>query len=121
MTTRNLNEFKQLIQDQEVKKELKILCLLQLQKKIVPYSCYEWLEQISYHKEKMLLLQYLNEKCREFSVYLKNLKKIKKILQQKSLSSDCRKTISQQKNRIEYQLRDHAPSDIFTWYFTEDF
>ena len=120
MAARNLKEFKQIIQKQERGKELKTLCFLQLQKKQVPYSCYEWLAPGAL-KETALPLQYLNENCERSSVHLKSLLKIKKILQQKSLSSFCRKKIKWQKKRIEYQLRDYPLSDIFTWYFKEDF
>lgn len=120
MAARNPKELKQFIQDWETRKELKTLCLLQLQKKTVPHSCYEWLTYISY-KEKTWLFQYLNEKCQEFSSELNNLMKVKKILQNQHLSPFCRKRIIQKKKLIEYQLRDSPVSDIFMWYLKEGF
>jgi hypothetical protein len=119
MASRNPKELTQLIQSKETRKELKTLCFLQLQKKSVPYSCYEWLTQSQLEK-KNLPLQYLNEKCLEFSGFLNKPNEIKKILQSQSLSPFCRKIINQQKKRIEYKLRDSSISDIFTWYFKEE-
>ena len=119
MASRNPKELTQLIQSQETKKELKILCLLQLQKKSVPYGCYEWLTH-NPSKKKTLPIQYLNEKCLEFSIYLKSPMDIKKILQNQNLSPFCRKIINQQKKLIKYKLRDSSVDDIFTWYFKEE-
>lgn len=119
MASRNPKELTQLIQIQEKEKELKILCVLQLQKKSVPYSCYEWMTH-KFSIKKNLFLQYLNEKCLEFLSHLKTPTEIKKILQSKSLSTFCRKTIHQQKEIIEYKLRDSSVPDIFTWYFKEE-
>ena len=118
MEVHNLKEFNLLIKRQETQKELKILCFLQLENKTIPYSCYEWLK---YKKRKTLPLQYLNEKCQEFSVYLKKPKKIKELLKKGTLSPFCHKKVREQKKRIEYQLRDQSISKIFTWYFIEDF
>ncbi len=120
MKVRDLKEFELIIKKQERQKELKILCFLQLEKKIVPYFCYEWLK---YKKPEQgaAFLSYLNEKCQEFSTSLKKPHKIKEILQKNHhLNSFCYKTLYKQKKRIEYQLRDQAPSRIFQWYFTEE-
>ena len=118
METRNLKEFNLLIKKQETQKELKTLCFLQLANKVIPHSCYEW---IKFTKTNKLPRQYLNEKCQEFSAQLKKPKKIKELLKNTSLSPFCRKKIQEQKKRIEYQLRDRPISEIFTWYFPEDF
>ena len=120
MAARNPTELKQLIRVQKIKTELKTLCLLQLQKKAVPYTCYEWLTHLS-SKEKTLPMQYLDERCQEFSIYLKTPVKIKKILQNRNLSPFCRKKVRQQKRLVEYQLRDSPTSNLFMWYLTEDF
>ena len=119
MASRDSKELTRLIQSQETKRELKTLCFLQLQKKYVPYSCYEWLILASPEKTS-LPLQYLNEKCLESSGFLKKPEEIKRILQNQNLSPFCRKIINQQKTSIEYKLRDSSVSDIFTWYFKEE-
>lgn len=121
ITLNNLTELKQLINKNKTKKKLKILCLLQLQKKIIPYSCYKLIKQISSFKKTKPLVKYLDEKCIEFSVSIKKLTELKKIIEKKTLSPTCRKAIYQQKSRIEYQLRDGVPEDILKWYFKEDF
>ena len=120
MNTRHLTDLKSLIKKQEIKQELKTLCFLQLNKQIIPYSCYEWIKYKK-PKRKRLCLQYLNEKCQEFSIHLKNPEKIQEILKKQILSPACYKRVREQKRRIEYQLRDHSLSDIFKWYFIEDF
>lgn len=120
ITSRNIYELEKIVQIQKRKKKLKILCQLQLNKKIIPWACYEWLKKKPREKKKFFL-SYLNEKCAEFSIYLKTSQEIKRILQQKNLSRFCRKTINKRKSIIEYRLRDRPPSDILNWYFTEDF
>lgn len=120
ITSRNIYELEQMIQEQKIKKELQLLCQLQLNKKVVPWACYEWIRKKPKEKNKFFL-SYLNEKCAEFSIFLKTTEIIKKILQQKNLSAFCRQIIAKQKNVIEYQLRDHSPANILKWYFTEEF
>lgn len=120
MRVNDLKEFEGIIKKQERQKELKTLCVLQLEKKIIPHFCYEWLK---YKKpeRRASFLPYLNEKCQEFSTSLKNSQKIKEILQKKHhLNSFCYKAVHKQKKRIEYQLRDQKPSHILRWYFTEE-
>lgn len=121
LSLNSLAELKQLKQKNHIIKKLKFLCLLQLKKKGVPYSCYPWIKQISFLKKNTELIYYLNEKCLEFSVFMTDLKNIKKILKQKHLSLICRKSLYKQKNLIEYKLRDDTPKNIFKWYLKEDF
>ena len=120
ITSRNIDELEQIVQEQKKTKELKLFCQLQLNKKRVPWACYEWIKKKP-KTEKKIFLSYFNEKCSESSVYLKNPEKIRKILQQKNLSAFCRTRVRKQKKVIEYQLRDQLPSNIFKWYFTEEF
>ena len=118
MKAQNLRELHQIIRNQKEYEKLKILCQLQLKKKIIPVSCYEWIK-IKPLLQQNQSLAFLDEKCKEFSAYLRNPKKIIEILYSKHLSPFCRKTISQQKKMIEYQLRDHIP--IFNRYLEEGF
>ena len=108
---RSLKEFQQTIQKQVKEKELRTLCFLQLKRNKVPYSCYEWKKQF---KEKSLNTAYLDEKCHDFSENLKNLKQVRKILSQKSLSLSCRKRITQQKEHLEYLHRDLPVEKLFS-------
>jgi len=118
MKAKSQFELKALIKDQESKKELKTLCLRQLQKNTVPYFCYKWLDKKLLEDKN--LLSYLNERCYEFSSHIKDLKKIKQILKNDSLSPFCRKKIEQQKSLLEYQLRDLPAPQLFK-HFIEDF
>lgn len=118
MKAQNLKELQKIIKNQKERTELKVLCRLQLQKKIIPVACYEWIKVKPFPSQKPARA-FLDEKCKEFSSSLRNPEKIIEILYSKHLSLFCRKTISQQKKMIEYQLRDHT--FIFKKYLEEGF
>lgn len=118
MKANNLSELHQLIKNQKKSENLKLLCFFQLKKKKIPVACYERMKETFLDEQKQFLA-YLNEKCKEFSVFLKNPQKITQILNSKYLSPFCRKTVRQQKKMIEYQLRDHI--HIFKRYLEEGF
>ena len=107
MKAQNLRELHEIIRNQKEYKKLKILCLLQLRKKILPVACYGWIKIKPFHQQKPSLA-FLDEKCKEFSTSLRSPKKITEILHSKHLSPFCRRAISQQKKIMEYQLRDHV-------------
>ena len=50
MVARSKKALEQIIKAQEKQKELKIFCLWQLRKNVVPYSCYEWLKTAEFEK-----------------------------------------------------------------------
>ena len=118
MKAQNLRELHQIIRNQKKYKKLKVLCRRQLRKKIIPVACYGWIKIKPLYQQKPSLA-FLDEKCQEFSTSLRNPKKITEILHSKHLSPFCRRTISQQKKMIEYQLRDHIL--IFHRYLEEGF
>ena len=130
---------KQLKKEEQAEK-LKTLCVLQLKKQQVPYSCYEWLkiassegvlnnkaleskkstlrgnQPVSPIRSADSFLKYLNEKCQSLAPKLKDLKKITYILQISALSAFCRKQIEKQKQIREYQLRDENPEKLLKWH-----
>lgn len=113
----SFTELKQLKYQQKKLKKLKLLCYFQLQKQIIPYSCYEWIPLIQTPIQKKLSIPYLNEQCHEFSKSINNLQKISKILQKNYLSPYCYKILHLRKKYLEYQLRDGKLEDVFNWYF----
>ena len=136
---------KKQLKKEERAEKLKVLCVLQLKKQQVPYSCYEWLKIASsegaltegalnnktFESKKSALrgtlpvspirsaeafLKYLNEKCQSLAPNLKDLKKITYILQIPALSLFCRQQIEKQKQIREYQLRDENPENLLKWH-----
>ncbi len=122
MSARTLKELEKLIEEQKIKEEWKILCLLQLQKKTVPDGCYEWRSFMEKPSSSPLLsLPYLNEKCEESAKKVTQPEHIKSILQKQNLSPFCRKKIEEAKKLMEYQLRDQELKHILKWHSLEDF
>lgn len=109
---KNIKEFKKALTQTESDRELKTLCLTEIRKQKVPHSCYEWVGTRPF-KRKKDIFKYLDEKCLQFSPRLKNLQEMKHILQVKSLTPFCRKTLVRYKKIREYQLRDKSPSHVF--------
>ncbi len=100
---------KTMIKKQERREELKALCLQQLNKKQIPYYCYEWLLHTR-TKNKEQLIRYLDENCLKFP--LLNPESAQEILKGQGLSRICRKKILQEKKEREYRLRDGPPSRL---------
>ena len=122
------------IQKEQLEKKQRTLCLLQIKKKQVPYSCYEWSSRFFIPKKgratkapsrifldsirsKQAFLNYLNEKCQSFAPNLKDLQKISFILKIKAIHPFCRKQVKKQKQIREYQLRDESPEKLLKWHY----